>query len=89
MTVAIINKLTNIIENHVFAVHESAKDSAYTYVDVPRKAIVRIGEIWDGNLFLAPVLLTKEEYIILVKENIPEINDETIDSLYTEYMENF
>ena len=89
MTVAIINKMTNMIENHVMAVDELSKDPAYTYVDVPRRAIVRIGEIWDGNPFLAPVLLTKEEYIILVKENIPEINDETIDWLYTEYMENF
>ena len=89
MTVAIINKMTNMIENHVVAVHESAKDTAYLYVDVPRNAIVRIGEIWDGNPFLAPVPLTKEEFTILVKENTPEINDETIDSFYTEYMENF
>ena len=89
MTVAIINKMTNMIENHVFAVHESAKDPAYLYVDVPNKAIVRIGEIWDGNPFLAPVPLTKEEFTILIKEADPEINDETIDSFYTRYMENF
>ena len=78
-----------MIENHVLAVDDLEKDSEHLYIEAPYRAIVRIGEIWDGNPFLVPTVLSKEEYAVLVKEVDPNISDETLDLMYNEYVENF
>ena len=79
MTIAVIDKKTHIIENHVVAINDADRDDTKLYIDVPYNGMVRVSEVWDGQPFQPIKLPTKEEFTDRIRKANPNITDELID----------